>query len=229
MAEKNLNDIKVQILEEFHDKEDLIFKMIIIGDFGVGKSCLTTQAIKNKFDETHDATVGFEFMNFNVKLDDTIIKLQIWDTSGQEVYHSLVTSLYKNVSLAMIVYAIDSKESFVNINTWLKDLRLLSNPDVKIFLIGNKTDLEDDRIITTERAKKFANENNFDYFNETSAKLGSNTKEVFIQAAKVLYLEYLKYKKRGDKYGPGNLNNNNNIPTKINKGKSSKRKNEGCC
>ena len=230
MAEKNIDDIKVQILQDDHGHQDLSFKMIIIGDPGVGKSCLTNQAIKNSFDESYCATVGFEFLAFNLKLDDKIVKLQIWDTCGQEVYRSLISSFYRNASLAMIVYSIDSKDSFLHLDAWLKDVKLLSSPDVKVFLIGNKADLEYNREVSKDEAKKYANEHGFNYYNETSAKSGFNAKEVFIQAAKVLYLEHLKFKNRGINSGNQNVNNrNNNIPMRINKENIPERKKGGCC
>ena len=226
MEEKDLESLKAEILPQDKTKFDLSFKMIVLGDPGVGKSCLTTQAIKNIFNEAYNSTVGFEYINFNVKLNDKIIKLQIWDTCGQEIYRSLISSFYRNATLAVLVYAIDSKASFLNIDTWLKDIKLQSNPDIKIFLVGNKTDLEEQRVVDFEEAKKYANENNFDYVKETSAKTGFNAKEVFIQAAKVLYLEHLKYKNKANltstKY---NLNTN----AKIDKGNAPKRKKDSCC
>jgi small GTP-binding protein len=226
MVDKNPNDIKVQILEDDHKQFDLNFKLIIIGDAGVGKSCLTNQAIKNVFDEAYNATVGFEFVSFNLKLDDVSIKLQIWDTCGQEIYRSLISSFYRNATLAMIVYSIDSRESFSHLDAWLKDVHLLSNPDIKLFLIGNKTDLEDNREVDFKDAKKYADEHGFHYVNETSAKNGFNAKEVFIQAAKILYLEHLKYKNRGNIPG---RNFADNVAVKINKEKEPKREKGGCC
>ena len=226
MVDKNPNDIKVQILEDDHKQFDLNFKLIIIGDAGVGKSCLTNQAIKNVFDEAYNATVGFEFISFNLKLDDVSIKLQIWDTCGQEIYRSLISSFYRNATLAMIVYSIDSRESFSHLDAWLKDVHLLSNPDIKLFLIGNKTDLEDNREVDFKDAKKYADEHGFHYVNETSAKNGFNAKEVFIQAAKILYLEHLKYKNRGNIPG---RNFADNVAVKINKEKEPKREKGGCC
>ena len=138
-------EIKAEVLPEDYNIYDLSFKMIVIGDAGVGKSCLTTKAAKGKFEESYSATVGFEFLVFNVKLNDKVVKLQIWDTCGQEIYRSLISSFYRNASLAMMVYAIDNKESFNHIETWLKEVKLQSNPDIKIFLIGNKSDLEEER------------------------------------------------------------------------------------
>ena len=219
--------IKAEVLPEDYNQYDLSFKMIVIGDAGVGKSCLTAKASKGIFEETYSATVGFEFLVFNVKLNDKVIKLQIWDTCGQELYRSLISSFYRNASLAMMVYAIDSRESFNHIESWLKEVKLQSNPDIKIFLIGNKSDLEENRKVTTEAAKTFKDENGIHYFSEASAKNGVNAKEVFIEAAKLLYGEHLKYKERKfDK----NLSDNEKVPmpVKVTKNKNNRKKG-GCC
>lgn len=103
----NMNDLKYEILPEDYDKYDLSFKIIVVGDAGVGKSCLTMRATKNLFDEQYNATVGFEFFTFNIKINDIVIKLQVWDTCGQEIYRSLIANFYRNSSLAVIVYSID--------------------------------------------------------------------------------------------------------------------------
>ena len=104
--EKDKNS-DIEILGEDFPHYDLSFKLIVIGNAGVGKSCLSMQATKKKFENNYLATVGFEFFVFNMKIKDKTIKLQIWDTCGQEIYRSLITSFYKNSSLAIIVYAID--------------------------------------------------------------------------------------------------------------------------
>ena len=96
-----------EILTEDYTNYDLAFKIIVIGNAGVGKSCLSMQATKRRFENNYLATVGFEFFVFNMKINNQVLKLQIWDTCGQEVYRSLITSFYKNSSLAIIVYAID--------------------------------------------------------------------------------------------------------------------------
>jgi Ras-related protein Rab-1A len=97
----------IEILKEDYPNYDLSFKIIVIGNSGVGKSCLAVQATKNIFENNYVATVGFEFFSFNLKMDGKVIKLQIWDTCGQEIYRSLITNFYRNSSLAIIVYAID--------------------------------------------------------------------------------------------------------------------------
>jgi small GTP-binding protein len=180
---------------------DLNFKLIIIGDAGVGKSCLTTRATKDYFEENYSTTIGFEFFSLNIKVNEKTIKLQIWDTCGQEIYRSLISSFYRNSSLAFLVYSIDNIESFNNLTNWLNDLKNQSNPDIKIFLIGNKEDLNDDRKILFEDGEKFTKDNNFDLFFETSAKSGFNSKKVFMEAAKLLYLEHLKYNNRSQRSG----------------------------
>ena len=161
----------------------------------MGKSCISTQATKHAFETNHLATIGFEYFTFNIKYKETVIKLQIWDTCGQEFYKSLISSFYRNTSLAVIVYAIDDRKSFEDLDMWIKDLKLNSSPDIKIFLIGNKNDLESSRVITKEMAEKFKNDYGLDLFMETSAKTGFNTQELFIKAAKVLYEDYNEYKK----------------------------------
>ena len=101
------NQKDYEILREDFPNYDLSFKVIVIGNSGVGKSCLSMQATKHTFENNYLATVGFEFFAFNMKYNGQVIKLQIWDTCGQEIYRSLITSFYKNSSLAIIVYSID--------------------------------------------------------------------------------------------------------------------------
>ena len=188
------SQLKYEILPDDYTQYDLSFKIIVIGDSGVGKSCLTNKATNNIFEENYNATVGFEFFTFNIKMLNKIIKLQIWDTCGQELYRSLITNFYRNSSLAIIVYAINSKTSYENIEMWLKELRTHSNPDAKVFLIGNKADLEKERVISIEEGEKFKEQNKLHFFTEASAKTGLNAQKIFVQAAYTLYQDYLKYK-----------------------------------
>ncbi|MCQ2819016.1 MAG: GTP-binding protein [archaeon] len=174
MENPDVDDYKVEILPGEYNIYDLSFKIIVIGDSGVGKSCLTLKATKDYFEDYYSATVGFEFFTFNVKIDNRICKLQIWDTCGQEIYRSLISSFYRNSSLAMMVYAIDNLDSFDHISSWLNEIKTQSNPDVKVFLIGNKSDLENKRKVPKELADKFCEENKLDLMMETSAKTGFN-------------------------------------------------------
>ena len=189
-------EFKVEVFNKDPGNSDLSFKILIIGDSSVGKSCLALRATKGSFNTLYTPTVGFEFFNFYLKIEDENIKLQIWDTCGQEVYRSLISSFYRNSSLAIIVYAIDNLESFNNIENWLNELKTKGNPDISIILVGNKLDLEDKRQITKEMNSDFCDNHNIRYFFETSAKTGFNAKNVFIEAAKILYEEHLKLKDR---------------------------------
>jgi small GTP-binding protein len=186
-------DYKIELLPEDYPQYDLSFKLIFIGDSSVGKSCLTAKAVKNNFEEYYQATVGFEFLTFNMKVNDKVIKLQIWDTCGQEIYKSLISNFYRNSSLAVLVYAIDNKESFNHVENWLNDLKSQANPDVRIFLVGNKADLEEDRKIKKEEGEKYKEDQHLDLFMETSAKTGHNARNVLVEAAKILYKDYLKF------------------------------------
>ena len=127
-----------------------------------------------------------------MKINDKVIKLQIWDTCGQEIYKSLISNFYRNSSLAVVIYAIDNKESFNHAENWLNDLKRQANPDVRIFLVGNKADLED-RKISKEEGEKYKEAQHLDLFMKTSAKTGHNPRNVLVEAAKILYKDYLKF------------------------------------
>ena len=123
---------------------DYNYKIIIIGDSGVGKTCLTYRVTTGEFREKIAATIGFEYFPFIVKYKNKILKLEIWDTCGQEAYRSLIKTFFNNSSLAIIVYAIDNKKSFSSIEEWIRQCKTLCSPDTKFFLIGNKNDVEDE-------------------------------------------------------------------------------------
>ena len=133
---------------------DFTFKIIVIGNSFVGKSSLVERATKNRFLSEYNTTIGFDYCSFFIKYDEKIIKLQIWDTCGQEIYQSLITNFYRNSSLAILVYAIDNRKSFENLDNWLKELKRESNPDAKTILIGNKIDLENEKVVSREEGEK---------------------------------------------------------------------------
>ena len=195
------DEYDIELLPEDFAQYDLSFKIIVIGDSSVGKSCLTMQAVRKNFVDLYQATLGFEFLTFNLRINKNVVKLQIWDTCGQEVYRSLISNFYRNCSLALIVYAINNRDSFMHAETWLNDLKNQSNPNVRVFLIGNKRDLQKDRTVSPEEADKFKEEKKLDLFWETSAKTGENARSVLIEAAKVLYKDNLKLKQNYGKNG----------------------------
>jgi small GTP-binding protein len=190
------DEFNIELLPEDYAQYDISFKIIVIGDSSVGKSCLTTQAVRNKFIDFYQTTVGFEFLTFNLRINTNVVKLQVWDTCGQEVYKSLISNFYRNSSLALIVYAINNRNSFEHAEIWLNELKNKSNPKVRIFLVGNKCDLENTRVVSKEEGENFKNEKNLDKFIETSAKTGENARNVLLEAAKMLFKDYLKVKEK---------------------------------
>jgi small GTP-binding protein len=185
--------MKIEILDnKIGDKYDINFKIIVIGNSGVGKSSLTIKATQGIFKEEFSSTLGFQFFSFHVKINDKIIKLQIWDTCGQEIYRSLITNFYRSSALALICYSVNDLKSFEEIEIWLKQVKMNSDPDCKVFLIANKIDLPD-RVVSAEQGIEFKKEHDFECYMETSAKTGVNVKELFVNCALALYKELPKY------------------------------------
>ena len=138
-----------------------------------------------KFNPDHEITIGCEFMAKNINIKDRNIRIQIWDTAGQEAFRSITRSYYKNSTCAFIVYDITSRKTFDNIIIWLKECKELCYKDILICLVGNKSDLEGRRAVSYEEGKKFAEDNQIMFY-ETSAKDGSNIIEIFNESANYL-------------------------------------------
>ena len=199
----------IEILGDEKRDSDLHFKVIVIGNSGVGKSCLSLRATQGIFKEDFISTIGFEFFSFNVKINKKVVKLQIWDTCGQEIYRSLISGFYRSTELAILVYSVTDKKSFEDIEVWLKQIKTHGTPECKIFLIGNKVDLPD-RVVTSEEGINCKKENRFELYMETSAKTGLNIRELFVNCALTLYTKYLKEgKDELDEYGETGNNNIN--------------------
>ena len=170
-------------------KQDYLFKMIIIGNSGVGKSCLMHRVTTNEFSEDHEVTVGVEFGSLLVKMDETVLKLQIWDTAGQESFQSITKIFYRGAHCVFLTYDVTREDTFVNLNEWLKEIKQHASEDVRVYLIGNKSEMEEQREVTFQRALEFANEYKLHKVFETSAKTGYNVEEVFATVAKELYMQ----------------------------------------
>ena len=158
----------------------MIFKLIVIGDSGVGKSCMLKALKEEVFNEDSKPTVGVEFFSKNYNLDNNEIKVQIWDTAGQERYFTITSSYYKGAKGCALVYDIANKESFNNVEKWMQQSRDNGDEGLITILIGNKNDLGDSgvRQVEIEEGKKFAEENKM-MFMETSAKENINIEKAF--------------------------------------------------
>ena len=158
---------------------DALFKLLIIGDSGVGKSCFLLQFTEGNFKEDHNVTIGVEYGAKILKVNTRYIKLQIWDTAGQESFRAITRSFYRNAHGVILMYDLTRLESFENLKDWLREVRQNSDPDTTIYLVGNQLDLaEEEREVQTEVAGAWAKENNLDGFSEASAKTAENVSDV---------------------------------------------------
>ena len=160
--------------EEF----DLIFKIVIIGDSGVGKTNLIGRYLKNEYKEDSKATVGVEFGEKKYEINGLKIKAQIWDTAGQERYRAITSMYYKGAKSGLIVFDLSSKSTFQNVEKWFNEIKKTADPTINLILIGNKSDLKDKRQISTEEGENKAKEMNVAYL-ETSALNADNVDKAF--------------------------------------------------
>ena len=152
------------------DKQDIIIKIVIIGESSVGKSNLLLRYIKDDFDTSQRPTIGMDFITKEIETEEHRFKIQFWDTAGQEKYKSLASTYYKVAIGVILVYDVSNRETFEKLVNWMKDLNINSNTHSKILLIGNKTDLIEERLVSSQEGKDFAEKHEM-FFWETSAKL----------------------------------------------------------
>ncbi|KAM8894260.1 ras-related protein Rab-8B isoform 2-T2 [Spinachia spinachia] len=158
---------------------DYLFKLLLIGDSGVGKTCLLFRFSEDAFNTTFISTIGIDFKIRTIELDGKKIKLQIWDTAGQERFRTITTAYYRGAMGIMLVYDITNEKSFDNIRNWIRNIEEHASSDVERMILGNKCDMNDRRQVSKERGEKLA----IDYgikFLETSAKSSINVEEGFL-------------------------------------------------
>eukprot|EP01028_Stygiella_incarcerata_P011592 TRINITY_DN659_c3_g1_i1.p1 TRINITY_DN659_c3_g1~~TRINITY_DN659_c3_g1_i1.p1 ORF type:complete len:207 (+),score=38.41 TRINITY_DN659_c3_g1_i1:165-785(+) len=161
---------------------EYIFKYIVIGDMGVGKSCLLHQFTEKRFLADSSHTIGVEFGTRVVEVGGKHVKLQIWDTAGQERFRAVTRSYYRGAAGALLVFDITRRSTYNHLASWLTDCLSLTGSHTVIMLIGSKLDLSAQREVSFEEAQKFAVENGLTYI-ETSAKTGENVEEAFLRTA----------------------------------------------
>ena len=169
-----MSNKKTALAEEY----DLMFKILLLGDSGVGKSSLLLRYTKNEFISDMRSTIGVEFALKYITIDNYQLKIQIWDTAGMERYRSITNAYYKGAKGVIVLYDICRKKSFENVDKWIDDFKSKADDDAVIILIGNKSDLDDKREVSKEEGESKAQMNKF-AFMETSAKDNNNVQKAF--------------------------------------------------
>ena len=159
---------KAEIIPDQRTKVEFFVKVVVAGDCEVGKTAILKQLLKKEFISEYKPTKGYEFNIVLIKVNDTVIKFQIWDMCGAENYRTSLLQLYRNSNLGVLVYSISSRKSFDNIEDWIVKLKKKA-PTTKIILIGNKKDEEDKREVTYEEGKQICEKHNLEFFEEISA------------------------------------------------------------
>eukprot|EP01080_Neovahlkampfia_damariscottae_P006392 gene6392-10399_t len=165
---------------------DVLFKILLIGDMAVGKSCILMRYADDVFNSTHVSTIGVDFKIRTINFDGKVVKLQIWDTAGQERFRTITTSYYKGAHGVIMVYDITKKESFDNLQSWLNDIQQYAEEDVGIILVGNKVDLENQRQVQKSDGEDWAKKLEVPFL-ETSAKDAQNVDDAFTKMVERLF------------------------------------------
>lgn len=168
------------------DDYDYLFKVVLIGDSGVGKSNLLSRFTRNEFSLESKSTIGVEFATRSINVDGKTIKAQIWDTAGQERYRAITSAYYRGAVGALLVYDITRHVTFENVERWLKELRDHTDSNIVVMLVGNKSDLRHLRAVSTEDSQSFAEREGL-YFIETSALEATNVENAFKQILTQIY------------------------------------------
>ena len=198
---------------------DYLFKYLIIGNSGVGKSCLLIRFTDDKFEEGYVTTIGVDFKIKTLEIEGKSVKLQIWDTAGQERFRNIVSTYYKGGHGIMMVYDITDLESFRYLDSWLKEIEKNASKNVYKILVGNKNDMEKERKVSFEKGMEFADLHGMKFF-ETSAKENKNVEEAFKEMTKDIINSLKKVNEK--------INSNSNFVIGKKKGKDLNKKG-GCC
>lgn len=201
---------------------DLQAKLLIVGDSGVGKSCLLLRFCENNFTTSHLATIGIDFKMKTIEIEGKRVRVQTWDTAGQEKYKTITQTYYRGANGIILTYAIDDRESFANVENWMKQIKENSNDNASIILVGNKSDLPERRV-NYDEGKRLADSHGIQFF-ETSAKDARNINDTFYAITRDI-----KHKIEMSSSGPLPTPENLDKREKLKSGESKFGKNINCC
>ena len=196
---------------------DFLFKLLLIGDSGVGKSCLLLRFADDTYTESYISTIGVDFKIRTINLDGKTIKLQIWDTAGQERFRTITSSYYRGAQGIIIVYDMTDEDSYLNVKQWVAEIERYASENVIKLLVGNKSDLPN-RVVPKERAQEFARNMGCEFL-ETSARTAENVEVSFMTIAKQIK----------DTYKTTQLESSGSRPAPLGQGASISGGNKGCC
>ncbi|KAH9842835.1 GTP-binding protein ypt1 [Rhodofomes roseus] len=162
---------------------DYLFKLLLIGDSGVGKSCLLLRFADDTYTESYISTIGVDFKIRTIELEGKTVKLQIWDTAGQERFRTITSSYYRGAHGIIVVYDVTDNDTFTNVKQWLQEIDRYASEGVNKLLVGNKSDLTSKKVVEYSAAKEFADQLNIPFL-ETSAKNATNVEQAFLTMAK---------------------------------------------
>ena len=206
------------------EEYEMMVKVILIGDSGVGKTNIMSKFLKNQFMEESKATIGVEFGSKLFNHEGHKIKAQIWDTAGQEKYKAITGAYYKGSKGALVVYDITQKKTFENIEKWVNDLKAAGDPKITIILIGNKNDLDDKRQVSKDQGEEKARSFGCAFL-ETSAYSGDNIDKAFNLMVKEIYEKFSNDSTGEDELAPGS----NGEDVKLDKVNDNNIKKKSCC
>ena len=189
------NSIKIKSTPKEQEKQkELEAKIVLLGNINVGKTSIASRYCKNTFNDHHINTIGGAYQQQKVVLNNgAIVKLHIWDTSGQERFRAMTNLYYRDAQVALLTYDITNESSFTGIEFWIDELKYkVENENMILFLVGNKSDASDEeRKVPKSKGKKFADDNNLLFF-ETSSKTGAGVKDLFVDVATKVYEQMKK-------------------------------------
>ena len=212
MSKKNIKQNEIYLTDNNNNDDEIyIIKILIVGDPGVGKSNFIYRYTKDKFSENNLSSAGFDSNSKEIEITHKKVIVQLWDSAGQEQFKSITQNLFKRVQGIIILYDITNKETFLNVSNWIKLIQETNN-SILYVLAGNKCDLQNERKVDENEAKKFSKENNIDFL-ETSAKMNINIFECINNFVKKIinsenFIRNISFAIQNSSYGRRTINKN---------------------